>query len=76
MKQDQKPIEEEQVRDKAHELWQERGCPEGTPDEDWYRAEQLLRDEALADTEPPGEVSAAGVATDAGRSKKRRAGGR
>lgn len=27
----------------AHELWQQRGCPEGSPEEDWYRAAQQLR---------------------------------
>ena len=26
----------------AYRLWQERGCPIGTPEEDWYRAEELL----------------------------------
>jgi hypothetical protein len=28
---------------RAHELWRERGCPEGSPDEDWYRAVEELR---------------------------------
>jgi Protein of unknown function (DUF2934) len=23
----------------AYEFWQARGCPEGTPEEDWFRAE-------------------------------------
>ena len=27
----------------AHRLWQERGCPEGSPEEDWFRAAQELR---------------------------------
>ena len=27
----------------AHELWQARGCPEGSPDEDWFQASQDLR---------------------------------
>src|ERR1700683_4401857 len=27
----------------AHELWQARGCPEGSPEEDWYRAAEQLR---------------------------------
>jgi Protein of unknown function (DUF2934) len=27
----------------AHKLWQARGCPEGSPDEDWSRAAQQLR---------------------------------
>jgi hypothetical protein len=26
----------------AYRLWQERGCPIGSPEEDWYRAEELL----------------------------------
>jgi hypothetical protein len=27
----------------AYDLWQARGCPEGSPDEDWYRAVEELR---------------------------------
>jgi DUF2934 family protein len=27
----------------AHELWQERGCPDGSPQEDWFRAAEQLR---------------------------------
>jgi Protein of unknown function (DUF2934) len=26
----------------AHELWEERGCPIGSPEEDWFRAERQL----------------------------------
>ena len=26
----------------AYVLWEQRGCPEGSPEEDWLRAEQLL----------------------------------
>ena len=26
----------------AYRLWQERGCPIDSPDEDWYRAEREL----------------------------------
>ncbi len=26
----------------AHRLWTERGCPEGSPEVDWLRAEQEL----------------------------------
>ncbi|HTS65350.1 MAG TPA: DUF2934 domain-containing protein [Candidatus Acidoferrales bacterium] len=26
----------------AYRLWQERGCPEGSPEEDWFRAEREL----------------------------------
>jgi hypothetical protein len=27
----------------AHALWQARGCPEGSPEEDWHHAVQQLR---------------------------------
>jgi hypothetical protein len=27
----------------AHSLWKDRGCPEGTAEDDWYRAAQELR---------------------------------
>lgn len=27
----------------AYALWQERGCPEGSPDEDWFQAEERLK---------------------------------
>jgi len=26
----------------AYALWQERGCPEGSPEVDWFRAEEEL----------------------------------
>jgi hypothetical protein len=30
----------------AYELWQARGCPLGSPDEDWFRAAEELRSRA------------------------------
>jgi hypothetical protein len=36
----------EQVARLAYALWQERGCPEGTPEVDWYRAEQQIQIQA------------------------------
>jgi hypothetical protein len=30
----------------AHKLWQARGCPEGSPDEDWFHAAEQLRSRA------------------------------
>ena len=27
----------------AYSLWEARGCPEGTPDEDWFNAEKALK---------------------------------
>jgi hypothetical protein len=33
----------EQVAILAYHLWQERGCPEGSPETDWLQAEQELQ---------------------------------
>ena len=35
-----------QIELRAYELWQERGCPWGTPEADWFKAEQELRPES------------------------------
>jgi hypothetical protein len=32
----------EQIAALAYTLWQERGCPEGSAEEDWFRAEKEL----------------------------------
>jgi hypothetical protein len=34
--------DEVEVREQAYSCWQERGCPVGSPDEDWLRAEREL----------------------------------
>jgi Protein of unknown function (DUF2934) len=36
----------EQIAALAHALWRERGCPEGSPEEDWFRAEQGIKEQA------------------------------
>jgi hypothetical protein len=33
----------EQIKQRAHEIWMERGRPEGTAEEDWRQAEEELR---------------------------------
>lgn len=43
-------IDEARVRAKAYELWQARGCPEGSGDQDWIEAERLLSAELGAAT--------------------------
>lgn len=35
-------LEPEQVAALAYNLWEARGCPVGSPEEDWFRAEQEL----------------------------------
>ncbi len=32
----------EDIASLAYALWQERGCPEGSSEEDWFRAEKEL----------------------------------
>jgi hypothetical protein len=32
----------------AYELWQARGCPDGSPEEDWFHAAEELRSRAYA----------------------------
>jgi len=32
----------EEVKRLAHEYWCARGCPEGSPEEDWFRAEMTV----------------------------------
>jgi hypothetical protein len=34
---------QEEIAARAHELWCERGCPEGSPEEDWHRAVEELK---------------------------------
>ncbi|HLK64100.1 MAG TPA: DUF2934 domain-containing protein [Bryobacteraceae bacterium] len=33
----------EEIAVLAHALWEARGCPEGSPDEDWFQAAKELR---------------------------------
>ncbi len=33
----------EKIKARAYQLWCERGCPHGSSDEDWHRAERELR---------------------------------
>lgn len=40
-------IDQNAIRRRAHERWQQRGCPTGTADGDWLAAEQELLGEQL-----------------------------
>lgn len=37
-------LEHERIATLAFFYWHERGCPEGSPDDDWLRAEQHIRE--------------------------------
>ncbi len=38
-------LEHANIERLAYIYWCERGCPDGSPEEDWYRAEGTLRTE-------------------------------
>jgi len=46
------PIATQSSRDRvavlAYQLWQERGCPDGSPEIDWFEAKQLIAEQPLA----------------------------
>jgi hypothetical protein len=44
---------EHRVRERAFQLWQEAGCPEGRADEFWRRAREMDLAEAAAGHYPP-----------------------
>jgi hypothetical protein len=39
---------QEEIARLAYSYWEARGCPIGSPEEDWYRAEMELRQPAHA----------------------------
>ena len=46
-------LDDENIAAIAFELWQARGCPMGSPGEDWFRAIEVLRSRAEADKYHP-----------------------
>jgi hypothetical protein len=39
----------EEITLRAYRIWEERGCPIGSPEEDWFRAEEEIRREQARD---------------------------
>jgi hypothetical protein len=39
---------EQRIRDRAHQIWQDEGCPEGRADEHWAQAEREVAEAAPA----------------------------
>jgi hypothetical protein len=37
------PENHQEIAILAYQLWRERGCPMGSPEEDWFRAERTLQ---------------------------------
>ena len=44
---------EQQIRERAHRLWEEAGCPQGRDDEFWHEAERAIEEEEPAGRRPP-----------------------
>ena len=40
-------LQQQTIEILAYTLWQQRGCPEGSPEEDWLEAKLLLQSEEL-----------------------------
>ncbi len=49
----------ELIRLAAFFLWEQRGCPIGTPDVDWFRAEEEIRAQREHSSGKPALVTAA-----------------
>ena len=47
------PLSHEEVAHLAYELWQARGCPEGSSEIDWLHAEQELRSRIIEKNSEP-----------------------
>jgi hypothetical protein len=42
---------ESEIATLAYQLWQDNGCPVGSDQEDWFRAEAMLKDALVAKSE-------------------------
>jgi hypothetical protein len=57
----------DQISRIAYRLWQERGCPDGSPEVDWLRAQEVLQtDERTVDTGPHVEIESVEIESVAG----------
>ena len=41
------PANRDDIAHLAYKLWQERGCPSGSDQEDWFRAENQLKNSVV-----------------------------
>ncbi|MTD98866.1 DUF2934 domain-containing protein [Paracoccus sp. YIM 132242] len=49
---------QERIRQRAHEIWESEGRPEGRDADHWTRAEEELRSQLDADDQPVGDAGA------------------
>jgi Protein of unknown function (DUF2934) len=45
-------LDRQEIERLAYRLWQERGSPHGTSEDDWFRAEKMLRRRDSAEAPP------------------------
>jgi hypothetical protein len=50
-------LDEDAIREKAYELWIERGCPTDSAEQDWLEAERLLTGQAETAAAVPAKAS-------------------
>ena len=48
----------EEIAIRAYGLWEQRGSPFGSPEEDWFRAEEQIRSESAPSAETAGSLTA------------------
>ena len=48
---------EQDIANLAYALWQQRGCPEGSPEQDWIEAERSVRNEPQSTPDQPTPAS-------------------
>jgi hypothetical protein len=46
----QEELDHQVAEELAYRFWQERGSPHGSPEIDWYRAQDVLREAALSNS--------------------------
>jgi hypothetical protein len=51
-------VDQSKIEQVAYDFWVQRGCPMGSPEEDWFRAEQKLRRETLDRESPVASIAA------------------
>ena len=58
-------VDQSTIEQVAYDFWLQRGCPMGSPEEDWFRAEQKSRSEAPDQKGPGVDASIAPTAAEA-----------
>jgi hypothetical protein len=61
----------DQIANLAYKLWQQRGCPDGSPEVDWERAMRVLEEPPGSDNAIVGFADAAEPAAGAGQTGNR-----